>query len=93
MSLSSSGPQVVEPIGELMLGADYVVATQMVVEDGKYTGEIPGRSRIPREAAAIEELATQRGYDLPPVLPMRTATRRQTSPHARGSQSPTRRQP
>ena len=37
--VSTSGSEVVEPIGD-MLGADHVVATRMVVEDGKYTGEI-----------------------------------------------------
>ena len=37
--VSSSGAEVVEPIGE-MLGADHVIATRMVVEDGRYTGEI-----------------------------------------------------
>ena len=37
--VSTSGAEVVGPIGE-MLGADQVVATEMVVEDGHYTGEI-----------------------------------------------------
>ncbi len=37
--VSSSGEEVVGPIGE-MLGVDHVVATRMVVEDGRYTGEI-----------------------------------------------------
>ena len=37
--VSTSGAEVVEPIGE-MLGADRVIATRMVVEDGRYTGEI-----------------------------------------------------
>ena len=37
--VSSSGEEVVGPIGA-MLGADHVVATRMVVADGKYTGEI-----------------------------------------------------
>ena len=39
MIVSTSGAEVVEPIGE-MLGADRVIATRMVVEDGRYTGEI-----------------------------------------------------
>ena len=47
----SSGAEVVEPIGA-MLGADKVIATRMVVADGKYTGEIEeyayGRTRRPR---------------------------------------------
>ncbi|MET9932180.1 HAD-IB family hydrolase, partial [Streptomyces sp. NPDC006324] len=38
--VSTSGAEVVEPIGE-MLGADRVVATRMVVgEDGCFTGEV-----------------------------------------------------
>ena len=61
--VSSSGAEVVEPIG-LMLGADYVVATQMVIEDGKYTGEIAYYAYGPTKAEAIRELAAQRGYDL-----------------------------
>ncbi|HVQ87313.1 MAG TPA: HAD-IB family hydrolase [Actinomycetes bacterium] len=61
--VSSSGAEVVEPIG-LMLGADYVVATQMVVDDGKYTGEIAYYAYGPTKAEAILELAETRGYDL-----------------------------
>src|SRR5271154_3250435 len=37
--VSSSGEEIVAPIGR-MLGADDSVATRMVVEDGRYTGEI-----------------------------------------------------
>src|SRR5689334_12470056 len=37
--VSSSGEEVVGPIGE-MLGVDRVIATRMVVEDGQYTGDI-----------------------------------------------------
>ena len=51
--VSSSGAEVVEPIGA-MLGADKVIATRMVVADGKYTGEIADtrtvRTRRPRSA-------------------------------------------
>jgi HAD superfamily hydrolase (TIGR01490 family) len=61
--VSSSGAEVVEPIG-LMLGADYVVATQMVVEDGKYTGEIAYYAYGPTKAHAMQDLAESRGYDL-----------------------------
>jgi len=61
--VSSSGAEVVEPIG-VMLGADYVVATQMVVEDGKYTGEIAYYAYGPAKAEAMLELAERRGYDL-----------------------------
>jgi HAD superfamily hydrolase (TIGR01490 family) len=61
--VSSSGSEVVEPIGE-MLGADRVVATRMVVEDGRYTGEIDYYAYGETKAAAIRELASEEGYDL-----------------------------
>ena len=61
--VSTSGTEVVEPIGA-MLGADHVIATRMVVEDGKYTGEISRYVYGPEKAVAIRELAEQRGYDL-----------------------------
>ena len=61
--VSSSGAEVVEPIGE-MLGADRVVATRMVVVDGRYTGEIDYYAYGETKAAAIEELAAREGYDL-----------------------------
>jgi HAD superfamily hydrolase (TIGR01490 family) len=61
--VSSSGEEVVAPIGA-MLGADHVIATQMLVADGKYTGEIGRYAYGPEKASAILELATERGYDL-----------------------------
>lgn len=61
--VSTSGDEVVAPIGA-MLGADHVVATQMLVADGKYTGEIGRYAYGPEKAAAIRELAAERGYDL-----------------------------
>lgn len=61
--VSSSGSEVVEPIGE-MLGADKVIATRMVVANGKYTGEIAEYAYGPRKATAIEALAAAEGYDL-----------------------------
>jgi len=61
--VSSSGAEVVEPIGE-MLGADSVIATQMVITDGRYTGEIDYYAYGETKAAAIRELAERRGYDL-----------------------------
>ena len=47
-----------------MLGADRVVATQMVVADGKYTGEIETYAYGPTKAEAVRELAAAEGYDL-----------------------------
>ena len=61
--VSTSGEEVVAPIGA-MLGADEVVATRMVVEDGHYTGEIARYTFGPEKAVAIGELAAERGYDL-----------------------------
>ena len=61
--VSSSGAEVVEPIGQ-MLGADRVVATRMVIEDGRYTGEIEYYGYAENKATAIRELAAAGGYDL-----------------------------
>lgn len=61
--VSSSGAEVVEPIGE-MLDADHVVATRLVVEDGRYTGEIDYYAYAENKATAIRELAASEGYDL-----------------------------
>ncbi|MFJ4470157.1 HAD family hydrolase [Streptomyces sp. NPDC089424] len=62
--VSTSGAEVVEPIGEL-LGADRVVATRMVVgEDGCFTGEVEYYAYGPTKAEAIRELAESEGYDL-----------------------------
>ncbi|TCC29850.1 HAD family hydrolase [Kribbella sindirgiensis] len=61
--VSSSGAEVVEPIGA-MLGADRVIATRMVVADGKYTGEIAEYAYGPHKVTAIEALAAAEGYDL-----------------------------
>jgi HAD superfamily hydrolase (TIGR01490 family) len=61
--VSSSGEEVVAPIGA-MLGADHVIATQMLVADGKYTGEIGLYAYGPEKASAIRELAAERNYDL-----------------------------
>jgi HAD superfamily hydrolase (TIGR01490 family) len=61
--VSSSGEEVVEAIGRL-LGVDDVIATRMVVEDGRYTGEVGYYAAGPEKATAIRELALVRGYDL-----------------------------
>ena len=62
--VSSSGEEVVAPIGA-MLGADHVIATQMLAgQDGRYTGEISRYAYGPEKATAIKELADQIGYDL-----------------------------
>lgn len=62
--VSTSGAEVVEPIGEL-LGADRVVATRMVVgEDGRFTGEVEYYAYGPTKEEAVRELAASEGYDL-----------------------------
>ncbi|GAB4006646.1 HAD family hydrolase [Nocardioides ultimimeridianus] len=61
--VSTSGSEVVEPIGA-MLGADRVVATRLAAEDGRYTGEIDYYAYAEEKANAIRELAALRGYDL-----------------------------
>ncbi len=62
--VSTSGSEVVEPIGE-MLGADRVIATRMGVDDeGRYTGEIEFYAYGESKATAIAELAEADGIDL-----------------------------
>ncbi|MCW2578907.1 MAG: Inhibition of morphological differentiation hydrolase [Blastococcus sp.] len=61
--VSSSGAEMVAPIGE-MLGVDRVVATRMVTAEGRYTGEIEFYAYGENKAAAMREVAAQGGYDL-----------------------------
>jgi HAD superfamily hydrolase (TIGR01490 family) len=61
--VSSSGAEMVDPIGE-MLGVDRVVATRMVVAEGRYTGEIDFYAYGENKAAAMRAVAAEGGYDL-----------------------------
>ena len=61
--ISSSGTEVVEPIGE-RLGVDIAVGSQLGIEDGRYTGEILFYAYGEGKAQAMRELAAERGYDL-----------------------------
>jgi len=61
--VSGSGAELVGPIGEL-LGAEHVIATQLAVLDGRYTGEVAFSAYGPAKAEAIRALADQQGYDL-----------------------------
>jgi len=61
--VSSSGAEMVEPIGE-MLGVDQVVATRMVIEAGRYTGEIEFDAYGENKAEAMRRVAAEGGYDL-----------------------------
>jgi HAD superfamily hydrolase (TIGR01490 family) len=61
--ISSSGTEIVEPIGA-RLGVDKALGTQMAIEDGKYTGEILFYAYGAGKADAMRTLADEEGYDL-----------------------------
>jgi HAD superfamily hydrolase (TIGR01490 family) len=61
--ISSSGTEVVEPIGE-RLGVDRAIGTQVEIVDGKYTGEIIFYAYGEGKAEAMRALAEENGYDL-----------------------------
>jgi len=61
--ISSSGTDVVEPIGQ-RLGVDLAIGTQVAIEDGVYTGEIVFYAYGEGKAEAMRTLAAERGYDL-----------------------------
>jgi HAD superfamily hydrolase (TIGR01490 family) len=61
--VSTSGHEVVDPIARL-LGADSVIATQMEVAGGRYTGEMKFYAYGEAKASRVRELAAERGYRL-----------------------------
>ncbi|MSO27515.1 MAG: HAD family hydrolase [Candidatus Nanopelagicales bacterium] len=61
--ISSSGTDVVEPIGQ-RLGVDIAIGTQVAVEDGHYTGEILFYAYGEGKAEAMLALAAEHNYDL-----------------------------
>lgn len=61
--VSASGEEVVAPIARA-LGATHAMATRMVVEDGRYTGEIAFYCYGEGKAEAIRALAEREGYAL-----------------------------
>lgn len=61
--VSTSGREIVEPIGR-MLGAKDVIATEMEVLDGKYTGKVAYYAYAERKAEAVRALAEKYDYDL-----------------------------
>ncbi len=61
--VSASGHEVADPIAALV-GADTVIATQMVITDGRYTGDVAFYAYGEAKAAKIRELAAERGYRL-----------------------------
>ena len=93
--VSTSGSEVVEPIGE-MLGADRVIATRMAVDDeGRYTGEIEyyaygeakadgdaGVGRSPRASISAGPTPTAIVHRHPDALGGRSRVRREPGPGA-----------
>ena len=61
--VSASGEEIVAPIARA-LGATHAMATRMVVEDGRYTGEIAFHCFGEGKAEAIRALAAREGYAL-----------------------------
>jgi HAD superfamily hydrolase (TIGR01490 family) len=61
--VSASGEEIVAPIARA-LGATHAMATRMVVEDGKYTGEVAFYCYGEGKVQAIHELAAREGYPL-----------------------------
>jgi len=61
--VSASGEEIVAPIAKA-LGATHAMATRMVVEDGKYTGEVAYYCYGEGKVEAIRELAVREGYAL-----------------------------
>ena len=61
--VSTSGREIVEPIGR-MLGATDVIATEMEVVDGKYTGKVSYYAYAEKKAEAVRASAEKNGYDL-----------------------------
>jgi HAD superfamily hydrolase (TIGR01490 family) len=61
--VSASGEEIVAPIARA-LGATHAMATRMVVEDGRYTGEIAFYCYGDGKVQAIRELASREGYPL-----------------------------
>lgn len=61
--ISASARQLVEPIAA-ELGVDHVVATELEVIDGVFTGNLPFFCKGAQKAQAIVDLTTAKGYDL-----------------------------
>ncbi|MEU6563986.1 HAD family hydrolase [Nocardia nova] len=61
--VSASGEEIVAPIAAA-LGATYTAATRMVVDNGKYTGEVEFYCYGEGKVEAIEKLAATEHYDL-----------------------------
>ena len=61
--MSASGEEMVRPIGQ-QLGIDDILATRMVVKDGRYTGDVGFYNAGPNKVEGVRDLAARRGWDL-----------------------------
>lgn len=61
--VSASGDEMVRPIGRL-LGIDNIIATRMVIADGRYTGDVEFYAAGPGKAEAMQQFAQSQGYSL-----------------------------
>jgi HAD superfamily hydrolase (TIGR01490 family) len=61
--VSASGEEIVAPIARA-LGATHAMATRMIVEGGRYTGEVAFYCYGEGKVQAIRELAAREGYPL-----------------------------
>ena len=61
--VSASGVEVVQPIAK-MIGATHSVATRMVTQDGRYTGDVEFYCAGENKALAARQLAEEQGYEL-----------------------------
>ncbi|PQM49430.1 putative phosphatase [Mycobacterium talmoniae] len=73
--VSASGEEIVAPIARA-LGATHAMATRMVVEDGKYTGEVAFYCFGEGKVQAIRELAAREGIrsNTATPIPIRSPT-------------------
>jgi HAD superfamily hydrolase (TIGR01490 family) len=61
--VSGSGDEMVRPIGQA-LGVTDVIASRMVVRDGRFTGEVEFYAAGENKVTEVQKLAAERGYDL-----------------------------
>ena len=81
--VSTSGLEMVGPIG-VLLGASEVIATQMEVADGRYTGEMEFWAYGEAKASRVRELASRRGLPAPGLLRVQRLGHRPADARGRG---------
>ena len=82
--VSASGHEVVDPIAAL-LGADTVIATQMVIADGRYTGDVAFYAYGEAKAAKMRELAAAARIPAGRLLRLQRLDHRPADAGGRGS--------